>query len=919
MSISNNININYYEHQIRTYGIEAINKICSSSVLIYGLEKGIATEICKNLTLNGIKNLYLCDNKTINESDIETGYYYSHKDIGELRTTVLINKLQKLNSNTNILSVDNYKQNQLVTIVINQPIELVKEISDYCRSENIKLIVVWSNGVSGVIFVDAGDNHLIIDKTGENIEYVQIGYISETGIVQCATNSYNNFQTNDTIIFSNLDGTNLKQFEKEWTITVINKTSFQLNNFELDSSFIFINGTANNIKKSIEINHIPIDFNVSNELIKTYIQMYSNNLINRMPQLWTTENDNFMLEHNIYLPEHARLFHYELISIVSIIGSITVSETIKLVSNNYIPISQWFSWTDDSLIPKDKPLNYFESNTTYGLFYGLELENKLIESKWLLVGAGAIGCEHLKNLAFMNIKNIIITDYNIIKDTNINNQFLFSNEHIGKFKSDISSHMIKELKPDLNITVYNDKLELDNNEIINMNFNQITGILNTVNNIPTKKYIDEQCFKYGLPLFDSGTFGTKGNSQSIIPFITDTLMNKASNNIEPEKSYPMCVIKSFPNDYNHTIQWALEQFAFFSNAPNIMNKYSLDSLYINTLEQNEKAIAEEYINLFTIKYPIQINSLLTCIIWAIDMFNENYYHSINKLLETFPSNHEISEGIPFWSAGKKCPKPIRFDNTNQQHLEFIESTVHLLLDCTGISNNFKLNDILKILESLSDISNINNKDVHTKLTYIPQELNINNKNNNETNWHIKWITIASNMRANNYLIPNVNNYYVKGIVGKIIPTIITTTSIISGLSLIEMLKYLIGYTEIKHYKSSFVNLVDTSITYSTPLIAPMIEIAGIKVNSWTKFEYSKDTSLNEFKIYYEKFFDTIISMIVIDITMIYADFLDTEILNINLSKILCNHFKTDIVPKNISFNLLSSSDKEIPIISINII
>jgi len=59
-------------------------------------------------------------------------------------------------------------------------------------------------------------------------------------------------------------------------------------------------------------------------------------------------------------------------------------------------------------------------------------------------------------------------------------------------------------------------------------------------------------------------------------------------------------------------------------------------------------------------------------------------------------------------------------------------------------------------------------------------------------------------------------------------------------------------------------------------------------------------------------------MIVIDTTIIFADFIESDVLNKNLSDILLNHFKTDILPKDINFNLLSN-DKEIPVIIINLI
>jgi hypothetical protein len=51
--------------------------------------------------------------------------------------------------------------------------------------------------------------------------------------------------------------------------------------------------------------------------------------------------------------------------------------------------------------------------------------------------------------------------------------------------------------------------------------------------------------------------------------------------------------------------------------------------------------------------------------------------------------------------------------------------------------------------------------------------------------------------------------------------------------------------------------------------------------------------------------------------MIYADFIESDILNKNLSEILLNYYDNNL-PNNINFNLLSNDDKEIPSIIINL-
>ena len=73
------------------------------------------------------------------------------------------------------------------------------------------------------------------------------------------------------------------------------------------------------------------------------------------------------------------------------------------------------------------------------------------------MGAGAIGCEHLKNLAMMGLSStggkLFVTDMDIIEKSNLNRQFLFRPWDIGKFKSSTASAAVKALNPDVGLGI----------------------------------------------------------------------------------------------------------------------------------------------------------------------------------------------------------------------------------------------------------------------------------------------------------------------------------------------------------------------------------------------------------------------------------------------------------------------------------
>ena len=72
----------------------------------------------------------------------------------------------------------------------------------------------------------------------------------------------------------------------------------------------------------------------------------------------------------------------------------------------------------------------------------------------LVIGAGALGNEVLKNLALMGIGNLIIADFDTIEDSNLSRSVLFRATDRGRRKVDVAAERVKELNPDVKVKTW---------------------------------------------------------------------------------------------------------------------------------------------------------------------------------------------------------------------------------------------------------------------------------------------------------------------------------------------------------------------------------------------------------------------------------------------------------------------------------
>lgn len=857
-----------YSRQLYAIGHDAMKKINETNILIVGMS-GLGTEIAKNAILFGYKSISIYDDKLVELKDCGSNYYCTEKSIGKKRIDVVYEKLSELNPYVKLSKLNNIDKldNYSIIVLTQTTLDIQIKINNYCRLTNCRLICANSNGLWGSIFCDFGE-HQIIDSDGEPLKSGMItSYSISNDLYTVETADIHHLVTGDLVKIEN------KTYEIKYVKP--NMFSFIEKNVINPKEYEQIKNVSNMSFKSLEESIKTPEFTHTNYMdmdICSILHTINININKSYEELVSIINNE---KYNNIIHKALRCIDTECTPINSILGGIAAQEIMKASSNKYTPINQWLYYEAFDIMPE---INNDSSNvsryTDYIKVLGEELQSKVQNSNIFIVGSGAIGCELLKNLAMMGQSTgkgkIIITDMDTIEKSNLNRQFLFRDKNIGQAKSITAASVIKTMNHNINIESQLNRVGRETENIYDETFfKNIDCVLNALDNIDARMYMDSRCVSNKVPLLESGTLSTKGNVQVIIPYLTESY---ASSSDPAEKQIPVCTIKNFPNSIDHTIQWAREQFeGYFNRMQNNAVQYNENKLNIHTLP------ITDLISLSNDVFYINENSpksFIDCLRWAYDLWHELFRNQIIQLLYQFPENHEIKNDkgdiTKFWTGLKKCPQVSTFDINNETHYDFVISGAKLWafsfklsysdLNYKEIIQEFQpkpytINTNIKIsatdeeekkrLESLEKI-----EDDPEKIINKLQKINIicyptDFEKDDDSNHHIAFITAASNSRAENYGIIKATKHNTKGIAGKIIPALATTTSVIAGLVCLEYYKVLLKRNKITDYKNTFVNLALPLVCSSDPIKAKITKYGPHNYTIWDTFNYSINSTLSD--------------------------------------------------------------------------
>ncbi|GAB1864157.1 SUMO-activating enzyme subunit [Camponotus japonicus] len=404
--------------------------------------------------------------------------------------------------------------------------------------------------------------------------------------------------------------------------------------------------------------------------------------------------------------------------------------------------------------------------TTVNGVFREELRDAILRSKVLVVGAGGIGCEILKNLVMSGFADIEIIDLDTIDVSNLNRQFLFQKKHVGKSKASVARETALTFNPDVKVVHYHDSITSP--EFGLSFFKRFTVVLNALDNRAARNHVNRMCLAADVPLIESGTAGYEGQVELIKKGLSQCYecTPKAA-----QKTYPGCTIRNTPSEPIHCIVWAKHLFNQLFGEEDPDQDVSPDTADPEATDvAGEGALQTEHNDKGNIDRVSTRVWAQSCDYDPEKLFTKLFHDDIKYLLSMdnlwkkrrppTPLNwRELPDGV----AG--CSKEINQPGLKDQQRWSISK-------CGSI-----FADSLKNLSQALKASQGKSLDNHLVWDKDDQHA-------------MDFVAACANIRAHIFGIPQKSRFDIKSMAGNIIPAIATTNAIIAGMVVLHAFRVL---------------------------------------------------------------------------------------------------------------------------------
>lgn len=141
-------------------------------------------------------------------------------------------------------------------------------------------------------------------------------------------------------------------------------------------------------------------------------------------------------------------------------------------------------------------------------------QERLKNATIMVVGAGAIGNELIKNLALLGIGRILIYDMDAIESTNLTRSVLYRAKDVGRYKAEVAAERATEMNPDVKTKAFIANIIDDVGLGV---FRRMNVVLGGLDNREARLSINQSCYKVDRPWIDGAIEALNGFARVFIP------------------------------------------------------------------------------------------------------------------------------------------------------------------------------------------------------------------------------------------------------------------------------------------------------------------------------------------------------------------------------------------------------------------
>ncbi|XP_066207217.1 ubiquitin-like modifier-activating enzyme 7 [Saccopteryx leptura] len=886
-----------YSRQLYVLGLPAMERLREAKVLLSGLQ-GLGAEVAKNLVLTGVGSLTLHDPHPTCWSDLAAQCFLSEEDLARSRAEASQKRVAKLNSDVQVCVHTGPITEHLllkfqVVVLTASNLEEQLEVGNFCHKHGVCFLVADTRGLVGQLFCDFGAHFIVQDPTEGEPLTAAILHISQgsPGILTLRKEAdARHFRDGDLVTFSGIEGMVELNGSAARPIRVREDGTLEIGDTTTFSCYLR-GGTVTEVRRPKTVSHEPLDAALYQPRVvaqsprevhrarclhQAFRSLHKfQHLRGRPPQPWDPEDAEMVVGLARALeplrgadgeplpgPLDEALIRTVALSsagglspMATMLGAVAAQEVLKAVSRKFMPLDQWLYFDALDCLPEDgKLLPSPEDCAPRGCRYdgqiavfGAGFQERLSHQHYLLVGAGAIGCELLKGFALVGLGTrgsggVTVADMDHIERSNLSRQFLFEPQDIGRPKAEVAAEAARRLNSDLRVIPLTSPLDPTTEHIYGDKFfSRVDGVAAALDSFQARHYVATRCTHYLKPLLEAGTQGTRGSASVFMPHVTENYRAPAGTTESEDGPYAVCTVRHFPSTVEHTLQWARDEFE---------GLFRLSAETINCHQQALTSLADRggpqlrpllHVVLGVLRQ--RPRTWQDCVLWALGHWQRCFRSGIMQLLRQHPPDKVLEDGTRFWSSPKQCPQPLEFDPGQDTHLLYVLAAANLYARMHGLPSSQDQRALREMLESLplpelphrdpifsSDLASTElDPEQVQRLRAALQDWSVGSpleplefEKGDDSNFHVDFVTAAASLRAQNYGIPPANRTQSKRILGQIIPAIATTTAAVAGLVVLELFKVVGGPRPRTAFRHSYLHLADNYCSRYVPC-APAIQ------------------------------------------------------------------------------------------------